>query len=185
VIAAPPSIDLLPPDEARAVAAARRARRLGNRTAIVAMLLALLGHGALEIATVATSRAIAQAAGEHAALERPVLALRRLQQRQATLRRRLAVIRRLEGQARPAVRLLDTLGTAVPARLWLTELTLADGGLRLAGRAADDQRIADIVARLRALPLLRGLDLEEAARDTGAGATARRFVIAGRLVSQP
>lgn len=178
-------IDLLPPDEARAAAAARRVRLLGVRMAAVAVLGAVLGHGMLEAVTVATQRDIARADGERAALERPVRALRRLRQRQATLRRRLAVIQRLEGQGRPAVPLLEALGAAAPARLWLTELTLADDRLRLAGLAADDQSIADFVSRLRAVTLLGGLDLEEAARDGGTTRSSRRFVVAGRLGARP
>jgi Tfp pilus assembly protein PilN len=128
-----------------------------------------------------TRRALVRTDVERSALERPVRALRRLRQRQATLRRRLAVIERLEARGREPVVLLGALATAAPARLWLTELTLVDGRLRLAGLAADERIIADFIARLRGVGILGAIDLEEAGRDDRATPSPRRFVIGGRL----
>lgn len=191
------AVDLRPPDEVRLAAAVRRGRVLSARIAGVAALALALGHGALESAAVSTQRDVVRADAERAALERPVAARRRLRQRQATLRRRLAVIRRLEARDWRPVRLLDALAVAAPARLWLTEVSLADGALRVAGFAADEQAIADFVVRLRDEAMLRAIDLEEAARHApaprrapesapdrapvGAASSPRRFVIAGRL----
>jgi hypothetical protein len=122
-----------------------------------------------------------------------VAALRRLRQRQVALRSRLAVLERLEarggalgGEAGggPEGGLVGTLGAlaaAAPPQLWLTELKLTGGRLELAGLAADEQTIADFVARLRGVKALEALDLEDAARDDHATSAPRRFVIAGHV----
>jgi Tfp pilus assembly protein PilN len=175
------AVDLLPPDEARAAAARGRARRLVVLAIATAAAGVTLGHGVIEIGAHVTERAIARADAERAALERPVAALRRLRQRQAALRSRLAVLRRLEAGAGSPARLLAALAAATPPRLWLTQLQLVGGRLQLAGVAPDDRTIAEFAARLRAVPGLRALDLEDAVRDDAAAPSARRFLIGGRV----
>lgn len=179
------AIDLLPPEEARAAAAGRQARRLAVLGAATAVLGLALGHGALEVAAAMTQREIVRASAERAVLERPLAALRRLRQRQGALRSRLAVLERLEARGgEPGggrVQLLEALAAVAPPRLWLTELKLTAERLELAGRAADERTIADFVARLRELRPLNALDLEDAARDDRATPALRRFVIAGRV----
>jgi len=175
------TIDLLPPEDADAAAAARRARTLGMRIAATGVAALLLGHAVLEIATVVTQRRLVHAGTELAALERPVAALRRLRERQAALRQRLAVIAGLDARRLSPARLLAALATAASPQLWLTEVTLAEGRLRLVGYAADEQAITDFLERLRAARALGAVDLEEAGRDERATPPARRFVVAGRV----
>ncbi len=173
------TVDLRPPDEAAAARAARRARVLAAVVAGVGTAGLAVAHVALEVAAGATRRELVRTEDELAGLRRPVAALRRLRQRQAALAGRLAVLHRLEARRGDAVRLLDALGAAAPQGLWLSELVLAGGRLRLTGFATDDQTIAGFVARLRATLALPGLDLEEAGRDQGAALAPRRFVVAG------
>src|SRR5262245_33885297 len=139
----------------------------------------IVGHGVLAIATAMTSRAIARAEQERSILERPVAVLRKLRQRQASLRGRLAVLARLEARGGEAGRLLAALASCAPAGMWLTAVKLAGGRLEVAGVATDDRTIADFVARLHRDGGLRTLDLEDAARDDAAAPPVRRFVIAG------
>ena len=175
------AVDLLPPDEARAAAARRRTRRLGATGIGVVIAALIVGHGLLAIATVVTGREIARAEEERSVLERPVAVLRRLRQRQASLRSRLAVLARLEARSGEAGRLLAALASCAPAGLWFTAVKLAAGRLELAGVAADDRTIADFVARLHRDGGLRALDLEDATRDDAAAPPVRRFVIAGAV----
>jgi len=140
------------------------------------------GHVVLEHASAATHREATIVDAELEVLRRPAAALRRLRARQAQLARRLAVIDGLEARGRTTLAALAVVSDAVPPGSWLTELTLADGRLRLAGIARDDRLIVAFVAGLRATAALRAVDLEEA---SGAGGeperTARRFVVAGTL----
>src|SRR4030095_14106727 len=156
------AVYLLPPDEARAAAARRRTRRLGVTGVAVTIVGLIVGHGLLAIATAFTARQSATAELERAALERPVVVLRRLRQRQASLRSRLAILARLEARGGEPGRVLDALASCVPAGLWLTAVKLAAGRLELAGVATDDRTIADFVARLHQDGALRALDVEEA-----------------------
>jgi type IV pilus assembly protein PilN len=174
------AIDLLPPEEVSATAAARRARAVAVGIALAAGLALLVGHVALEAATELGRRRLVHVDAELAALERPVAALRRLRQRQAALRRRLGVIAGLEARGGGPVPLLDALAMAASPRLSLTEVTLDDERMRLTGFAVDDQTIADFLARLRRTGALAALDLEEAARDDRTP-DARRFVVTGRV----
>jgi Tfp pilus assembly protein PilN len=174
------AVDLRPPEDVGAAAALRRARTLAITIAATAGLALLLGHAALETATVLTRRGLVRVDAELAALERPVAALRRLRQRQVALRQRLAVIAGLEAHRGGTLRLLDALAMAASARVSLAEVALADGRLRLTGAADDDQTIADFLSRLRGTGSLAALDLEEVARDDR-GPRARRFVVTGRV----
>lgn len=175
------AVDLLPPDEARAAAARRRTRRLGVTGVAVTIVGLIVGHGLLAIAMALTARQIATAELQRAALERPVVVLRRLRQRQASLRSRLAVLARLEARGGEPGRLLAALASCAPRGLWLTAVKLAGGRLELAGVAADDRTIADFVARLHRDGALPALDLEDATRDDGTAPPLRRFVIAGAV----
>ncbi len=175
------SVDLLPPDEARAAAARRRTRRLARLAVAAAASALAAAHTVLAIASAATSRDVEREAAARAELERPVAALRRLRQRQASLQSRLAVLARLEPHDGEPVRMLAALAAAAPPGLWLTALRLAGERLELTGVAVDERTIADFVMRLRQVPPLHALDVEEATRDDGARPPVRRFVIAGRV----
>lgn len=174
------AIDLRPPEDVAASATARRARQRAIVIAVIAALGIACAHAALEAVTVLTRRSLVHVDAELAALERPVAALRRLRQRQVALRQRLAVIAGLEADGGGPVRLLDALAVSASPRLWLTELTLVDGALRLTGFADDDQTVADYLARLRGTGSLDSIDLEEAGRDDHTP-QARRFVVTGRV----
>lgn len=172
------TIDLLPAEDVRAAAAARRARAVAIGIAVSAGLTLLVGHAALEAATLLSRHRLIRTDAELVALERPVAALRRLRQRQAALRQRLGVIAGLEARRGGPVPLLDALAVAASPQLSLIEVALVDERMRLTGIAVDDQTIADFLARLRATGALANLDLEEAGRDDRAP-HARRFVVTG------
>jgi Tfp pilus assembly protein PilN len=174
------TVDLRPPEDVGAAAVLRRARTLAIAIVATTGLVLILGHAALETATALTRRRLVRVDAELAALERPVAALRRLRQRQAALRQRLAVIAALVGRRGGTLRLLDALAAATSGRLSLAEVSLVDGRLRLTGAADDDQTIADFLTRLRGTGSLGGLDLEEVGRDEHAP-QARRFVVTGRV----
>src|SRR5262249_19376433 len=87
----------------------------------------------------------------------------------------------LEARRTSPARLLDGLAMAASPHLWLTEVTLAEGRLRLTGFATDERTITDFLDRLRDTGALAALDLEEAGRDDRATPPARRFVVAGRV----
>jgi len=71
------TIDLLPAEDVRAAATARRARAVALGIAVSAGLALLVGHAALEAATLFSRRRLIRTDAELAALERPVAALRR------------------------------------------------------------------------------------------------------------
>lgn len=174
-------VDLLPPDEARLASELRRVR---IRTAVIVAVAAaslIGGHAALWMTAAFTGRTLARVEEDLAALRRPAAALGRLRQRQVQLRRRVQAIASLEARGGETARLLAGLAAATPERLWLSELSLLDGRLRVAGFAADEQTIADFLARLRGERSFRDVDLDEAARDDRGPSGVRRFVVSGRV----
>jgi Tfp pilus assembly protein PilN len=180
-------IDLLPADEARAALTARRRRVAALAAGALVASVLIVGHAAIERATATAHRQAAAVDVALGALHRPAAALRRLRARREQLARRLAVIHDLEARGRTLLAALDAVSDALPQGAWLTELTVADGRLRVAGVARDDRLIVAFVAGLRAATALRGIDLEEASGVTGGAAdggqdrSARRFVVAGGL----
>ena len=175
------SVDLLPPDEARRATEVRRLRIWSAGIAAVAVASFLVVHGVLETAAAVTGRRLARVDAQLAVLKRPAAALGRLQQRQSELHRRLQTIASLEARGGEPARLLTGPAAATPERLWLSELSLLDGRLRVAGFATDEQTIADFLARLRGERAFREVDLDEAARDERTPSGVRRFVVSGHV----
>ena len=77
----------------------------------------------------------------------------------ATLERKINLINGLMGQRSLAARILNELGTALPARVWLTEVVYDSEGIRIKGHALSNSLIADYVSSLERSPSLTEVNL--------------------------
>jgi Tfp pilus assembly protein PilO len=77
----------------------------------------------------------------------------------AALERKINFIDGLMGQRPLAARILSELGTALPARVWLTEVVYGSEGVRIKGRAPSNGLIADYVSSLERSPSLTEVNL--------------------------
>lgn len=66
----------------------------------------------------------------------------------AALERKIDLINGLVGQRPLAARILNELDTALPARVWLTEVVYDSDGIRVKGRAPSNGLVADYVSSL-------------------------------------
>jgi type IV pilus assembly protein PilN len=174
-------VDLLPPDEVRLATEKRHVRIWCACILAAAVVSVATAHGAVEVAAAVTGRRLARLEAQLAGLRRPAAALGHLRQRRAALDRRLRTIANLEARSGEMARLLAALAAATPERLWLSELSLLDGRLRMSGFATDEQTIATFLASLREHRPFHDVDLDEAARDDRAPPGARRFVVSGQV----
>jgi len=77
----------------------------------------------------------------------------------AALERKINLIEGLMGQRPLAARILNELGTALPAAVWLTEVVYGSEGIRIKGRAPSNGLVADYVSSLERSPALTEVNL--------------------------
>ena len=83
------------------------------------------------------------------------------------MRSKLAVIKKLEGNKRGPVHLLDEIAMAVPKdKLWLSSLKEKKGALSLQGTAMDNETVALFMTNLEKSKYLKSVDLKSAKRRT-------------------
>ncbi len=81
--------------------------------------------------------------------------------RKQHLQDKLDVIASLEKARNGPVRVLDEISTAVPDRLWLTEINTTGTEIRLKGKSLDTGVVADFLRSLNGSPYFKNVDLEK------------------------
>jgi len=84
----------------------------------------------------------------------------RLKKNRAELTKKLEVIKKLQSGRELPVRILQTLGQAVPEDVSLSSLTQNDGGLQLEGDARSNSAVSSFMRRLEASDLFQDPDLQ-------------------------
>jgi len=83
------------------------------------------------------------------------------------------------------VRVLESLSTATPTSLWLTEFKDSGGNIVINGLAMDNQTIADFMRALASSQYFNNVDLVEVIQEKGAAPALKRFSIKSAVVYQP
>lgn len=83
------------------------------------------------------------------------------------------------------VRVLESISTATPTSLWLTELKEAGGNITLNGLATDNQTIADFMRALANSKYFTNVDLIEVVQERSAGTPLKKFSIKTAVQYQP
>lgn len=83
------------------------------------------------------------------------------------------------------VRVLESISTAAPTNLWLTELKEAGGALTLTGLAMDNQTIADFMRALTGSKYFTSVDLVEVVQERSGGTALKKFSIQSAVQYQP
>jgi len=85
----------------------------------------------------------------------------RIKQNLETLRKKLAVIEKLESDRHAPVRLMETMTQVLVAkRMWLTRLEVKGDTVDIQGIALDNKTVADFMVRLQNSGLFRSVDLK-------------------------
>lgn len=154
-------INLLPVREARRVAGVRQQGTLLGIFVGAAVLLAGIIH-VVKISEVSRTRKhIVAAQAELRALEEVRKEVERFTTEQAQIEKKLEVIAALERSRIGPVRILDEIATRIPKRLWLTNLSMQQGVLRLDGVSMDAEIVAAFMTSLSESPIMSNVELGE------------------------
>ncbi len=107
-----------------------------------------------------------------------------LQKKIGELKGKLEVINNLNKKKTGPVRVMESLSSATPPRLWLTEFKENKGNLTISGLAVDNQTIADFLKALSSYDYFKNVDLVEATQIDQEGIPLKRFSIKSNLLYQ-
>jgi type IV pilus assembly protein PilN len=89
----------------------------------------------------------------------------KIKQNLETLRKKMAVIERLESDRHAPVRLMDTMTQALVAkRMWFTKMDVKDTSVNITGIALDNKTVADFMVRLQNSGLFSSVNLKNLKR---------------------
>jgi type IV pilus assembly protein PilN len=83
------------------------------------------------------------------------------------------------------VLVMESLSSATPANLWLTELRESGGGVTMNGLATDNQTIADFMKALASSKYFTSVELVESLESAGSNASLKRFSIKTGVIYRP
>jgi type IV pilus assembly protein PilN len=95
------------------------------------------------------------------------------------------VIEEINKKKAGPVRVMQSLSSATPTTLWLTQFKETAGSLTITGVASDNQTIAEFLKSLSTHPYFQDTELVETTQTDQAGLPPRRFLIKSKLLYQP
>ncbi|MFQ5541406.1 MAG: PilN domain-containing protein [Candidatus Binatia bacterium] len=101
-----------------------------------------------------------------------------------TFNERLKIIDELSKKKTGPVRVMESLSSATPARLWLTEFKESGGSLSLNGLAIDNHTIAEFLKALSSSPYFQNVELIETTQVVEKGGRLKKFVMRSSLLYQ-
>ena len=108
-----------------------------------------------------------------------------LQNKIKDLRSKNKIIQDLNRKKSGPVLVMESLSSATPTSLWLTDLRESGGNLTMNGVAADNQTIADFLRALAASKYFSGVELVETTQGTGPTASLKKFSVRAGVVYRP
>jgi type IV pilus assembly protein PilN len=165
----------------------------GRRKDVVVTVLCLGGVAALCLVvflyqffrTTILQRQLAALKTEMASMEGAAKEVNDLQIKITALKQKLAVIDDLSKKKVGPVRVMETLSTSAPERLWLTEFKENGGSLTVTGMAVDNQTIADFLKALQSSQYFKDVDLVETVQSQQDKQALKKFAVRSRLLYQP
>ena len=178
-------VNLLPFKELQAEVSRRREIVIGS---VVLGAVVLLLAAAYFYQTYTLSRLENELAGlrsEIEALNIKVKEVGDLQNRIKEFKGKHKIIEELNKKKSGPVLVMESLSSATPTSLWLTELRESGGGVTMNGLAIDNQTIADFMKSLAASKYFTGVELVESTQGAGPNASLKRFSIKTGVVYRP
>jgi type IV pilus assembly protein PilN len=178
-------VNLLPFKELQAEVSRRREIVIGS---VVLGAVALLLAAAYFYQTYTLSRLENELAGlrsEIEALNIKVKEVGDLQNRIKEFKGKHKIIEELNKKKSGPVLVMESLSSATPTSLWLTELRESGGGVTMNGLATDNQTIADFMKSLAASKYFTDVELVESTQGAGPNASLKRFSIKTGVVYRP
>ena len=108
----------------------------------------------------------------------------KIKQNLETLRKKMAVIERLESDRHAPVRLMDTMTQALVAkRMWFTKMDVKDTSVNITGIALDNKTVADFMVRLQNSGLFSSVNLKNLKRQQVQKTNLKSFEITCTKIS--
>jgi type IV pilus assembly protein PilN len=107
-----------------------------------------------------------------------------VQQKVKALQQKVKLIDDLGKRKVGPVRIMETLSSAVPGRLWLTEFKEASGNLTISGVAVDNQTVAEFLKALSGSPYFADVDLVETTQMEQDGVSLKKFSLRAQVLYQ-
>lgn len=110
----------------------------------------------------------------------------RIKQNLETLRKKMAVIEKLESDRHAPVRLMETMTQVLMAkRMWFTKLDIKESAVDIQGIALDNKTVADFMVRLQNSGLFSSVNLRTLRRQEVQGSNLKSFQITCTKVAPP
>ena len=116
------------------------------------------------------------------ALEKTREQVERFRAEREEIERKLKVIDDLEKNRTGPVRVMDEIAMRIPKRVWLTELQMNAGQLKLEGMSLDAEIVAAFLTSLAESPLIFDVELETTRLEEKDGLKINTFEISSRYV---
>ena len=156
-----------------------RRREIITGSTVLGVVVALLG-GTYAYQSYALSQLQNELAGlrtELQALNVKVKEVGDLQNRIKDLRSKNKIIADLNGKKSGPVLVMESLSSATPSSLWLTDLKESGGNATMNGLAVDNQTIADFMKTIAGSKYFSNVELVETTQGAGPTASLKKFSI--------
>lgn len=107
-----------------------------------------------------------------------------IEKKVAELREKLKVIEDLNKKKTGPVHVMESLSSALPARLWLTQFRETSGNVTMDGLAIDNQTIADFLKALSGSPYFQDVELIETSQVEQEGVPLKKFSLSSKVLYQ-
>lgn len=156
-----------------------RRREIITGSTVLGVVVALLG-GTYAYQSYALSQLQDELTGlrtELQALNAKVKEVGELQNRIKDLRSKNKIIEDLNGKKSGPVLVMESLSSATPSSLWLTDLKESGGNATMNGLAVDNQTIADFMKTIAGSKYFSNVELVETTQGAGPTASLKKFSI--------
>jgi type IV pilus assembly protein PilN len=178
-------INLLPVKEIKAEVGRRREITLGV-LCLGVTLAVIVGVYVVQFGRVSVlERELEALRGELTTLTKQAKGVTELEAKIKEVKGKHQVIEEINKKKSGPVRVMQSLSSATPATLWLTQFKETAGTLTITGVASDNQTIADFLKSLSTHPYFQNTELVETTQTDQAGLPPRRFLIKSKLLYQP
>jgi type IV pilus assembly protein PilN len=108
-----------------------------------------------------------------------------LQNKIKDFRSKNKIIEDLNRKKSGPVLVMESLSSAVPASLWLTDFKESGGSLTMNGLATDNQTIADFMKAIAQSKYFKDVELVETTQGVGQSATLKKFALKTTIIYRP
>jgi len=178
-------INLLPFKALRAEVTRRREITIGAVVLGSVLVLLAAAHLYQSYALTQLEKELAGLRSDIQALNVKVKQVGDLQTKIKDLKGKNKIIEDLNKKKSGPVLVMESLSTATPASLWLTDMRESGGNLTMNGVATDNQTVADFMRALTASKYFSTVELIETTQGAGPTASLKKFSIKTAVVYRP